>query len=233
MTTDLHSLMAPYSLDAVDSDERARFEAHLAECPTCRVELTGFHETAKRLGEAVALTPPTSLRSRVLTEVAMTPQERPTVVAPAHRRGLRQALPRLAAAAALLIGVVGAGGYALERDKADEADARSAAITRVLAAPDATTTSKTFSTGGNVRLVASPTKDSAVIVANHLAPLKGGKVYQVWLVDDAGATSQGTFRTNGAMIMTGAGGADHVAITVEPAGGSRQPTTPPITTIKI
>ena len=233
MTTDLHTLLAPYSLDALESSESARFEAHLGQCSACQGELAGFEETAARLGDAVALTPPASMRSRVLTEIVRTPQERPVVTVLAQRRGLRSAVPRLAAAAAFLVGTIGVGGYAIERDKAHEADVRSTTITSVLAAPDAATTSKTFSTGGNVRLVASPAKDSAVIVANDLARLKGNKVYQVWMINGAGPKSQGTFTRSGTMIMRGAGGADSVAITVEPEGGSKQPTSPPILTIAI
>ena len=233
MTTDLHTLLAPYSLDALESSESARFEAHLGQCSACQGELAGFEETAARLGDAVALTPPASMRSRVLTEIVRTPQERPVVTVLAQRRGLRSAVPRLAAAAAFLVGTIGVGGYAIERDKAHEADVRSTTITSVLAAPDAATTSKTFSTGGNVRLVASPAKDSAVIVANDLARLKGNKVYQVWMINGAGPKSQGTFTRSGTMIMRGAGGADSVAITVEPEGGSKQPTSPPILKIAI
>lgn len=233
MTTDLHSLMAPYALDALDPHERARFETHLDQCANCRAELTGFEATAARLGDAVGQVPPPGLRERLLAQVSSTAQERPVVTVLAQRSKLARTLPRLAVAAAVLIGAVGAGGYVAERDKANDANARNAAITSVLAAPDASTTAKTFSTGGNVRLIASPTKDSAVIVANDLAPLKGDKVYQVWMINGAGPKSQGTFKTSGTMIMTGAGGADSVAITVEPDGGSKQPTTAPIATINI
>ncbi|KQV74221.1 hypothetical protein ASC61_03940 [Aeromicrobium sp. Root344] len=233
MTTDLHTLLAPYSLDALEPPEAARFETHLEQCSACQSELAGFRATAARLGDAVALTPPATMRSHVLSEIARTPQDRPVVTAIAARRSLRSAIPRLAAAAAFLVGTIGVGGYAIERDNAHEADARSTTITSVLAAPDAATTSKTFSTGGNVRLVASPAKDSAVIVANDLARLKGHKVYQVWMVNGAGPKSQGTFTRSGTMIMHGAGGADSVAITVEPEGGSKQPTTAPIVTIAI
>ena len=45
MTTDLHTLLAPYSLDALESVENARFEAHLAECEGC----TGYLEDMRRL----------------------------------------------------------------------------------------------------------------------------------------------------------------------------------------
>ena len=233
MTTDLHTLLAPYALDALEQHESQHFDAHLELCSACQAELAGFQATAARLGDATRLTPPATMRTNVLAEIARTPQERPVVTAIAQRRGLRHTVPRIAVAAAFLVGTIGVGGYAIERDNAHEADARSTTITSVLAAPDAATTSKTFSTGGNVRLVASPAKDSAVIVANDLARLKGNRVYQVWMINGAGPKSQGTFTSSGTMIMHGAGGADAVAITVEPEGGSKQPTTPPIVTIAI
>ena len=36
MSDDLHSLSGAYALDALDDDERADFEEHLARCATCR-----------------------------------------------------------------------------------------------------------------------------------------------------------------------------------------------------
>jgi anti-sigma-K factor RskA len=233
MTADMHSLMAPYALNALTPDERARFEAHLDRCATCQAELAGFQATAARLGEAHSQTPPAGLRARILAHVSTAQQERPVLASITQGHGLRRSLQRLAVAAVFLIGAAGVGGYVVERDRAHDSVARTAAIEAVLAAPDASTTSKSFSTGGNLRLVASPGTDSAVIVANDLPALKGGKVYQVWMINDAGPKSQGTFRTSGLMIMTGAGGADSVAVTVEPAGGSAQPTTAPIVAIDI
>lgn len=233
MTTDLHSLMAPYALDALDAWERQRFEAHLEQCAECRAELAGFFATAARLGDVAHEGPPPALRDRLLTAVASTSQERPTVTALAQRRGLRRTLPRLAMAAAFLVGTVGVGGYLTERNQADSYRAETEAITSVLAASDAATSTKTFNRGGKVRLISSKSKDSAVIVASELPALKGSKVYQVWLVKDDFPRSQGVFQTSGAMIMKGLVGVDHVAITVEPKGGSQQPTTAPISTIAV
>ena len=233
MTTDLHSLMAPYALDALAPDERALFEGHLDQCLTCQAELAGFQATAARLGEAVGIAPPAGLRDRLLTEIATTPQERPVVTAITQRRGLRRALPRLAVAAAFLVGAVGIGGYVVERDRSGEEHDRNAAITRVLSSEDAQTVAKTFPTGGNVRMVMSPSKDTAVIFANQLPDPGDGKVYQVWLIEGTGPIDQGTFRTSGDMIMKGITDADSVAVTVEPEGGSKRPTTAPVATIPI
>jgi len=232
MSIDLHSLVGPYALDALDATERQRFEAHLDECGDCRTELVGFVATATRLGQAEAQQPPAGLRERLMAEVATTRQERPTVVA-LKPRGIRRTLPRLAMAAAFLVGAVGVGGYLTERDSANDVRADKAAITAVLSASDAKTTDKTFAGGGHVRLIASDQADAAYIVATDLPSLEGGKVYQVWVVKDDTPASQGYFATKGAMLMEGVDGADRIAITVEPEGGSKQPTTTPIATLAV
>ena len=233
MSIDLHSLLAPYALDALDTDERSRFETHLDQCGDCRTELAGFVATATRLGGAQSHTPPAGLRDRLLATVASTPQERPVVTALAQRGAFRRTVPRLAMAAAFMVGAVGVGGYFVEHDQASEYRADRDAITSVLAAADADTATKRFDGGGNVRLISSAAKDSAVIIASDLPGLKGGRVYQVWLVKDDSPESQGMFASSGSMIMKGLDGVDRVAITVEPRGGSKQPTTTPIATIAV
>lgn len=233
MTVDLHSLMAPYALDALDRDERTRFESHLDQCVDCQVELDGFVATAVRLGDAVNQTPPAALRARLLSEITRTPQERPVVTALAQRRGLRRTLPRLAVAAAFIIGAVGTGGFVVERQNAAEEHDQNVAISSVLGADDVASEAKTFSTGGSVKLYSSASADSAVIIAKRLPSPGKGKVYQVWMINKSGPTSQGTFETGGQMIMRGVAGADRVAVTVEPEGGSTQPTTAPVATIAV
>jgi anti-sigma-K factor RskA len=233
MTSDLHSLMAPYALDALDPDERERFEAHLDGCVDCRSELAGFLATAVRLGDAVSHTPPPALRDRLLSEISVTPQQRPTVATLAERRGLRRALPRLAVAAAFLIGAVGVGGYVVERQNAQEEHDLNAAISSVIGADDVATKSKNFSNGGSVKMMMSADEDTAVIIAKNLPKPEKGKVYQVWMVDGDGPRSQGTFETGGQMVMDGIAAADRVAVTVEPAGGSKQPTSSPVATIPV
>jgi len=232
MSIDLHSLMAPYALDALDQDERSRFEAHLDQCVDCQVEMAGFMATAVRLGDAASHTPPPALRDRLLAEIATTPQERPIVTALAERRGLRRSLPKLAMAAAFLIGAVGVGGYAVEHENAQDANDRAVAMSTVLGADDVTTESKAYE-AGSIKLYSSPSTDAAVIIAKDLPDPGKGKVYQVWMVDDAGPTSQGTFATGGEMVMKGVAGSDHVALTVEPTGGSKEPSSAPVAIIAV
>lgn len=232
MSADLHSLMAPYALDALDHDERVRFESHLDQCADCQIEMAGFMATAIRLGDAVPHPPPPALRDRLLAEISTTPQERPLVTALAERRGLRRSLPRLAMAAAFMIGAVGVGGYVFERDKAEDANDRSVAMSTVLGADDVTTAVKDFGVG-SVKLYSAPSADAAVIIAKRLPSPGKGKVYQVWMVNDDVPTSQGTFVSDGEMIMKGVAAADHIAVTVEPEGGSKVPSAAPIAIIAI
>ena len=233
MTTDLHSLVAPYALDALDPHERARYEAHLEDCADCRSELAGFRATAARLGELENQSPPAGLRERLMAEVATTRQERPVVATLRPKSAIRRTLPRLAMAAAFLIGAVSVGGYITERDQANDFRAQSETLTSLVSASDAKTTNKAFEGGGHVRLIASEKADSAYIVASSLPGLPDGKVYQVWVVKDDSPASQGVFASSGSMVMKDLNGADRVAITVEPKGGSKQPTTAPVATLAV
>lgn len=232
MTENLHSLIAPYALDALDPAERASFEAHLTQCVSCQSELSGFVATAARMGEVDTLAPPAGLRERLMSEVSTTRQERPTVVALSQSR-IRRTLPRLAMAAAFLVGAAGVGGYLNEHDRASDLRADQAAITAVMSASDSRTIDRDFDGGGHVRLVSSDEADAAFIVASDLPGLENGKVYQVWTVTGDAPTSQGVFATSGSMVMEDLDGADRIAITVEPKGGSKLPTTAPIAALSV
>ena len=77
MSDNLHTLLGPYALDAVTSEEHEAFEQHLHTCAACREELEGLQETAARLGVAVAAPPSAELRTRIMDAITRTPQERP------------------------------------------------------------------------------------------------------------------------------------------------------------
>ena len=62
---DLHGLSGMYALDALTGLELDQFEHHLRRCPPCQNEVRGFRETATRLAQAVAASPPLALRERV------------------------------------------------------------------------------------------------------------------------------------------------------------------------
>ena len=80
------------------------------------------------------------------------------------------------------------------------------------------------------QLIANPNDKSAVVVISGLPPLEPGKTYQVWLIGDA-PVSAGllTVDENGqsVLIVTSTesiGSFNSIGISVEPEGGSEQPT---------
>lgn len=229
MTIDLHHLIAPYALDALEADERSRFEAHLAQCEHCRVELAGFVSTAARLGEAQAMTPPPELRQRLVTMAASTSQEYPVVTALSQRSRARRAAPRLVLAAAVAAAVVGIGGFVAERDRAEDLSAERTRVAAVMTAEDGAMTVDAASVGGNVRVIASKSRNAAVVLGESLPTLDSDQTYQVWHMEDGKPTSVGLLGHGpGMLYIDSIKGAEAYAVSVEPEGGSPQPTSDPI-----
>lgn len=229
MTVDLHHLLAPYALDALEPDERSRFEAHLVSCDICRDELAGFQATASRLGEADSTTPPQGLRDRVIALAGTTPQEHPVVTALASRSRTRRVLPRVVLAAAVAAAVLGIGGFVVERQRVDELRAERSDMVAVMTADDAAMHVDTAEGGGTVRVIASAEHDAAVVVGASLPTLDAEHTYQVWHMQDGKPTSVGVLGDGpGMLYVDGISGAEAYAVSVEPAGGSEEPTTEPI-----
>ena len=232
MTNDIHSFGAPYALDALDADERTRFEAHLEHCADCRAELPGFLATANRLGEATGQTPPAELKARLMASISQTAQERPVVTSLAGRSRLRRALPRMALAAAAVLTALSIGGYISEHNQNVNLEAERAAVLTVMSSDDAAFDTTALSDGGTVQMVTSKSADKAVILTADLPELSDAHVYQLWTVIGDSPTSAGIIKPGSdTIVMTGIKTADMVAVTVEPAGGSKQPTTKPIATL--
>ncbi len=248
-----------YATDALSPQERAVFEQALSGDPDLSDEVRGLQATAARLGEALAETPPPDLRSKVMAEVDRTRQVLPdgrTRDVPADdddsgresvadlgaRRHSRAAVTILTAAAVVLgvlTLVLGASVLGLRSDNAALTQA-SADVTRVLTAPDSRTVSGSVE-GQPSRgaVVVSPSLGSAVFVADDLAEAPQNQTYQLWLISaDGSATSAGTFEPGpdggAAVPLTGASTTvAAVGMTLEPAGGSDQPTSPPILAIPL
>ena len=133
----------------------------------------------------------------------------------------------VAASAAVLLAL---GGFVAWR--AATYDANQAAADKVLAAPDATRQSKRFPDGSTATIVRSPELHKAVLVTSGLATPPKGKVYQLWLRAPDGHMAPAGLMPPGSdqvFVLTGdASTATGAGITVEPAGGSDQPTSNPI-----
>ena len=216
---DLHGLVAPYALDALDEREEREFEQHLALCERCRNELAALREAAAALAYAPdAPAPPPQLRERILTEAR---RERPNVVQLRPRPRLTYALGAAAAAAASV--AIGLGVWAATLSRS--LDRKQAALA-VLADPEAKTVQLAGARGSLV--VASDGK-AALVARLRRAP--DGKTYEAWLIRGDRPRPAGLFRGGGKSIVllsrrVGAG--DAVAVTLERAGGVDQPTSRPL-----
>ncbi len=138
-------------------------------------------------------------------------------------------------AALALVGGGIAGGIALhERSQNHQVEADSAAIAKVLAAPDARTVSAAGPDGSHGTAVVSDSQHSAVFSAADWPAPPSGKAYQLWVIDSSGARSAGLLKRSPDGSVSPVVASDVPAagaqfgVTLEPAGGSKQPTTTPV-----
>lgn len=237
---DSGDLSGAYALDAVSTADREAYEQALDASQEARNEATELQDTAVLLGLAAPpVTPSAELRQRLLAQVALTPQLAPieTDVAPtraetkARARWSRTAstVATLAAAAALIVGGVLVGTTSLHPEPSFQAQQLAAIDT----ATDKRELAAEVTGGGTATLVWSEALATSAVVMEGVHTLPDGSVYQLWYIGAEGARSAGFIATSpvdktwrvleGTMEL-----GDTVGITVEPAGGSEQPTTTPI-----
>lgn len=286
MDDQLHLLTGAYALNALDDEERRRFEhAHAFGDPVAE-EARELAETAALLASgATPVAPPPDLKARLMAQIAVTPQlaahrdpdeadetdagsppkdegslpkdegslpngagsppPEATVTALGERRR-RAPWPAPAkwlavAAAALLVAAGAAGGWALNaqrqrddalRQLADAANAPSAVMGRILGAADAKVQEVSVPGGGTMLIAHSRQEAVAGVLTIGMPQPASGHVYELWLGDASGAMKPaGLVNGEGTTwneLAGGIGSATVLGVTVEPAGGSLQPTTTPL-----
>lgn len=240
MSADLHSLTGAFALDALDEAERQQFERHLAVCSDCTDEVHGYRETTARLALLAEEPVPASLRGRIMDAAAATPQDRPATVTPMVRpRRSVTATRWLSVAAAALLVTTGAFGVAAYNSdqRVDELSATAASVAAVLAADDAQTVHGTVAGGGSGSVVVSRERAEAVVVASGVGQPPSGTTYQLWAIGQEGAQSRGliTPDSQGAAgdVVPWPEDATALGMTVEPEGGSEQPTSDPVLLLEL
>lgn len=229
----LVELIPAYAIGAADDEERIAVEAHLKDCPACRAHL----EEYRALGDGLLFGAPLAPARAGLTEDLRKRLNAQPV--PAPRRAWWDVLRRPAfalsiAAVALLVltNVYWASRVGrLEREAAQ--------ITALAQAPGITL-QVSDTAGGEYQeynadgvVYMQPASNVALLCVYALPRLGPGKTYQAWLVRDEQRLSAGTFDVNqdgyGVLIIEAGepiGAFQQLGITVEPEGGSSQPTTP-------
>ncbi len=230
MEAGIHELTAGYALDALDADERAAYEAHLATCESCQQELASFWETTSALAVAASGPAPSpSLRERILSDVRAEPPQN-VIPIEAHRRRIAPALGAVAAVAAVVALALGLWGSSLSGDL-DETRAaleRERMASAIVADPTSRTVDLAAGTG---RLVVGADGRAALVLAD-LGPAPDGRTYQAWIIEGDNPISAGIFPGEEGLDVVLVDGdvaeGEVVAVTVEQAGGAATPSLPPV-----
>ena len=112
------------------------------------------------------------------------------------------------------------------------------ALAQVLGAPHVTLLSHSTSKGGVAVVVLDAATRKLVVATSGLPALPAGQVYQLWLIGPVKIVSAGLLPAAQAgvttpVVATGIVKGDKLGLTVEPAGGSKQPTTTPIVALPL
>ncbi|WIB77168.1 anti-sigma factor [Curtobacterium sp. MCPF17_002] len=162
--------------------------------------------------------------------------------AAANRRWFQRPAVLLSSAAAVAVVFLGVGlgvgtGFAPTNDPGPGTTQASSGLDRIYAASDFKRSTAKVSGGGTATVVWSDTLGKSAVILDGVEQAPEGKTYQLWYIGSEGTGGKIT----PAGLIDGAGDGVHAAVlsgtrshnvtigmTVEPAGGSKQPTTTPI-----
>lgn len=254
---DVRDLLGAYALDAVDDLDRRAVDRLVARDPEAARELAGLTATAAMLGSAVASPPPPGLRDAVLREIARTTQlpadpaarrpasartgapvaatspvraSSPATEGPTRRASVPRRTVWLAVAATALGAAAIPGTLAWQQaQQTQRVEQQVQAFADLLADPSAVVVRAEVTGGGAA--VGVLAADQALFTATGLDEPDEGKAYQLWVVRDGAARSVEVLADDDGRVRAIADDfapGDALAVTIEPAAGSVQPTTDPI-----
>jgi anti-sigma-K factor RskA len=234
--SDLDELIGAYALGAVSGADAQLIREHMTTCRRHDLDLEELRSAARRIAaSAEPVPPPSHLRSRVLAAIDV--EAGADIAAPTE---LRASAPRAirsprqwtrwlgSAAAAVIVGLLVWNVVLLRRsnDGLQEIGAR----------PHVVTTLHSRSTNGTGTVVYFPDEKKALVLGDGLQQLEpNASTYQLWEIAAGQPKSIGLMQADASgqavIVVPFDGEIGHtLAITIEPAGGSAQPTSEPILT---
>jgi len=222
-----HDDLAVYAIDALEGDERAAVEAHVATCAVCQAELAAYRDTLSMTVDDEQ--PPPWLWDQIAADArAVPPGPAPAAGAgdrapaagdepPLHlqSRRPRRVVAALAAAAAVIAALV-LGPAIADRVGDDDSEVVASDLpVGTIAAEDGTPLAR----------VEADESGSFVRFADA-TPLASVRTYQLWSLDGPQPVSLGVLGTGteSEVRVSLPPSTTQVAISDEPAGGSPQPT---------
>ena len=214
---DVEELAAALALGALDPDEEATVQAHLADCEEAHAAVREAMGAGLVMAESLEpVAPSAALRERLMASIERTPQDvAPSAVPappsrPARRGWLEWLSPRIARPVALAAVVallaVGAWNLNLQAQLADRdaaLAARDAALRAVASAISGGQAAfRVEGNAGRGYVVETPGEGAALLVTD-LADLPSDRIYELWLLNPAGSpVAVGTFSsTEGAVAV--------------------------------
>ncbi|WP_306357759.1 MULTISPECIES: anti-sigma factor [unclassified Nocardia] len=231
--TDLLDLAYPYALDALSDEERAAVEERVRTADAAAA--TAFRDSVRDIRETLA--------ALTVVDAHPAPDHVEASVQAALDRQLSAAAPaartwpvRWLAAAAVLILAIGVGAF-LAVDRAQQRDSGAVTAQRVLAEPDARQTRASVTGGGDIVVTTSARLDAAAVSFDAVPAAPPNHTYQLWLIPEGGQpVSAGVLDALPAADDPAVVPLDHadlLALSVEPTGGSDQPTTDPVVAVPL
>ncbi len=221
-----------YVLGTLDAEETAALEAHLQTCASCLDELAAYRQIGDGLLMAIPpKAPPAALRQRLQKLL-------PSAQKATHQRW-NWSFNQLALGFAILVllalnlfSLAQMQSYQHQQAQFTREIQTSQIALAMLAYPG---TQSLPITGSNISGVLLFDKDRnvAVLMAWNLPQLQNNQTYQAWLVDRQGdRTSAAIFNSDPSLPFTSVtitspnelSAFTSLGVTVEPAGGSKQPT---------
>ncbi|MBC7878776.1 MAG: anti-sigma factor [Anaerolineales bacterium] len=232
-----------YSLGALDAEEIAALESHLKTCTDCQTELLDYQQIAAGLVLAVPRRlPPSSLRQKLAGRLPSAQKRTSSLFALSFKQF---------AAGAVLAVLLGLNIFSAlqiqnlnkqQKALAERLSAEQKTIA-ILSQPGTQILSvNTDLTDTRGSILFHKDMATAVLILWNLPELEASQTYQIWLIDSNGEKiSSGLFLSSTESDYTTAsvqsafpiGQFAAVGITVEPSGGSQQPTSSPIVVVEL
>jgi hypothetical protein len=239
------ALAGLYVLDALEPAERAQVDAHLASCRQAHDEFTEVGAVVPGLATlADPVGAPASLKNKVMADYRAGAGVPAWAMAPAAsasaaptRATNRSWLSWAAAATAVLLIAVTAGWAYVAQSNAAFEEQRSQMIAQaieVMVAPGSSvaTLEGTAAAAGASGFAAFGADGAGYMVLVDVPAAPAGTTYQAWYIADGVPASAGLLSVDrdgyAVTALSGRPGTQVIALTVEPAGGSEQPTSAPV-----
>jgi anti-sigma-K factor RskA len=250
----IEELLPFYALDALSDEERELVESYLVEHPEAREQMNDLHSAASALPYGIApVEPPRQVKDALMRRVNADAAARSrsavqTPAQPSHRLGwfdnwFQVFSVGVAAIAIVWVIVLNLQVSRLQTEIAglhDTLAAQSNSLEQIIANLPKSPPSNVITVslkGTNVQprahgqLIVDPKEQSAVLIVAGLPKLEANQTYQVWLIKGDKPVSAGLLTVDengqGVVIVTSEEAISSfksLGISVEPQGGSPQPT---------